>query len=940
MNLTPVRKLKALLTLVLGAAMPYLAVGQTAPTASTTPTPATPAMTPTTTTATTPEQEVKLEKFVVTGSYIPAALDEAKALPVQIIDIQAIQMSGVNTNVLDVLRKTVPQIEGGNNIGVENGNISGNSTNGGSMISLRNVDTLVLIDGKRVAPSAVAASGGYEFVDLNLIPLAAVDRIEVLTDGASAIYGSEAVSGVVNIILRKDYEGAEIDTHYTQAPNDTGGFWRERSMSVTAGAGNAKTHLMFSAEWSKADPIWERDVSYDNVYYGTSSYPGVVSKGATYYRLAPGLNAPPAPGEGGPVTLASLVAAGVYVPTSSSLVSQGFNLAGKPTIENAFDHRVVTVAASHEISDQVTFKADFLYAYTHTNYQLNPQPVTASSTTLIDYGVSPISDTGYTIRNRFISGPNRIYDNTSNFYRGTAELDGKVNDYFNWQVYANYNISYQTALGYNQILNSALLSAIQNGLINMFAITQNPANMAEANIYGTSLGDYTSQLYTYDALINGKIWDLPAGPLQYAAGAEYRNESLNAVADYNSTIPPGGTTSQWNNGTSLNPFDKGRNVKSEFAELKVPVFSPQNGIPGLHLLSLDGAYRHEDYSDGNKSTVPKLSIRYLPYNDDIALRATFAKSFSEPTLDDLYGPTSSGFTNSPNGLTAYNSSGVAIGNYPNLQGQEMSGSNPNLTPAKAKSQTYGFVYSPKYAKGLEISVDYWKIKQTDLIGNAASDLTMMQSVEEYGPASPFAKYIALGGFPGQGGTAVTTPGQLSPNPDNVYVLQTLLNIASQQEHGWDINVKYTLPWETYGRFTVNTEWAIMKQFFLKSSPDDPGFDYSGYDLYGTLPKTRSYTTLDWNYKAYGSTLGYTHINPVADGYGDMINPYNTFDIQFRLNLGQLESHLHGISFDIGINNFTNQKPPLDRSNYASPPFDASTYSYFGRMYYMDLKIKF
>ena len=132
----------------------------------------------------------------------------------------------------------------------------------------------------------------------------------------------------------------------------------------------------------------------------------------------------------------------------------------------------------------------------------------------------------------------------------------------------------------------------------------------------------------------------------------------------------------------------------------------------------------------------------------------------------------------------------------------------------------------------------------------------------------------------------------------------------------------------------------MKQFFLKSSPDDPGFDYSGYDLYGTLPKTRSYTTLDWNYKAYGATLGCTHINGISDGYGDMINPYNTFDVQFRLNLGQLESHLHGISFDVGINNFTNQKPPLDRSNFASPPFDASTYSYFGRMYYADLKIKF
>jgi iron complex outermembrane receptor protein len=934
--------LKALLTLVLGAALPYIAVGQTAPTASTTETTSPPAMvtTTTTTTAKAPEQEVKLEKFVVTGSYIPAALDEAKALPVQVIDIQAIQLTGINTNVLDVLRKTVPQIQGGNNIGLENGNIAGNSTNGGSRISLRNVDTLVLIDGKRVASSGVAASGGYEFVDLNLVPLAAVERIEVLTDGASAIYGSDAVSGVVNIILRKDYQGAEIDSHFENSPNDTGGFWRQRSISVTAGGGDAKTHLMFSAEWTKSQPIWERDVNYDNQYFATTSYPGVVSGGGNYYKLAPGLNAPPAVGEGGPTTMANLVARGVYVQTTLDDVINGFNLSGKPTIQNSVDKRIATVSGTHEISDQITLKADFLYANSDTNYQLNPQPVTAPNKTLLGYGVSPISDTNLTIRNRFIFGPNRIYDNQTNFYRATAELDGKVNDYFNWQVYANYNISYQTALGFNQILNSALLSGIQSGLINLFAIQQDPANLTAANIFGTSIADYTSQLYTYDALINGKIWDLPAGPLQYAAGVEYRNESLKAIADYNSTIPVGETTSLWNNGVSVSPFASARNVKSEFVELKVPIFSPQNGIPGLHLLTLDGAYRHEDYSDGNKSTVPKVSIRYLPYNDELALRATFSKSFEEPMLYDLYGPSNSGFTNSPGGLTAYNSSGVAIGPYPQVQGQEMSGSNSLLKPAKAKGSTYGVVYSPRYAKGLEISVDYYKIDQTDLIGNAATDLTMMQSVEQYGPASPFAQYIALGGFPGQGGTAVTAPGQLSKNPDNVFVLQSLLNIATQNQHGWDVNLKYTLPWQAYGRVTINSNWAIMRQFFLKSSPIDPGFDYSGYDLYGTLPKTRSYSTVDWDYKAYGATLGYTHINNVNDGYGDTINPYNTFDVQFRLNLGQLSSHLSGFSFDVGVNNFTNQKPPLDRNNFSSPPFDASTYSFFGRSYYMDLRYKF
>jgi iron complex outermembrane receptor protein len=925
MNLNSVRKSRAPLALILGVAL--FAVSGNAQTS-----------------APQEEKEVKMEKFVVTGSYIPAAADEAKALPVQVIDVSAIQMSGVNTNIMDVLRKTVPQIQGGNNIGIENANISGAYTNGGSMVSLRNIDTLVLIDGKRVAPSAVAASGeagtGGEFVDLNLIPISAVERIEVLTDGASAIYGTDAVSGVINIILRKDYQGAEVGFHMSMAPKDTGGYWRERSISAVAGVGDAKTHLMFAVEWSKSQPLWERDISYDNPYFGTSSYPGIINSGAgVFYQLAPGLNAPT---NTTPTTVANLVAQGIYVPNSN--VAVGFNLSQKPTVLNAVNKRIATVSGSHVINDQITLKSDFLYGFTETNYQLNPQPVTASSTTLLTYApayVPPITDTGYTIRNRFIAGPNRIYDNQTNFYRMTAELDGTVNDYFNWQVYGNYNLSQQTAYGFNQILNSALLNALKTGLINLFAMTQDPVKMAQANIYGTSIGSYRSQLYTYDALANGKIWDLPAGPLQYAAGVEYRKESLDSTADYNSTIPPGASTSLWNSGTSLSPFNGQRNVKSEFAELKVPLFSPQNKIPGLYLLTLDGAWRHEAYSDGNKTSVPKISLRYLPFDDQLALRATYAKSFTAPTLYDLYGPSASGFTSSPGGLNAYNSSGVATGaKFPNLQGQQINGFNPFLTPSHAKSTTVGAIYSPKYAKGLEITLDYYKIEQTDLIGSPGGTLTMMQSVEQYGPASPFTQYVALGGFPGQGGTPVTSPGQLSSNPTNVYVVQNLVNIQSQKQHGWDLNVRYTLPWQTYGRVVINTEWAILKQFFLVSGPTDSGTDYSGFNDYGTLPKTRSYTTVDWDYQAYGATMGYTHINHVDNLSGDWIHPYNTLDLQFRLNLGKLDTRLNGVSMSLGVNNFTNQKPPLDRTNYASPPFDGSAYSFFGRIYYMDLRIRF
>jgi len=573
---------------------------------------------------------------------------------------------------------------------------------------------------------------------------------------------------------------------------------------------------------------------------------------------------------------------------------------------------------------------------------MNPQPVTASNATLIGYGVSPITDPTATIRNRFIAGPNRIYDNTTHFYRGTAQLDGKVNDYFNWIIAANYNESYQVALGRNQILNSALLAGIQSGLINLFARVQDPVKLAQANIFGVSEAIYRTGLISYNAVANGKVWDLPGGAIQYAAGVEWRKETFSSTADYNSIIPVGATTSLWNNGTSLSPFSADRNVKSEYAELKVPVTSPDMKIPGLYLLSFDGAVRHEAYSDGNKTTVPKVSMRYLPINDEIAIRATYAKSFSAPNLYSLYGPSSSGFTTSLGGLNSYTSAGVATGSkFANLQGFQLGGSNSALTPSTAKSETAGIVYSPKAVKGLEISIDYYKIDEANLVSTPGSSTTMIQSVEALGAASVFSPYVTLNNYAGQAGaTHVTGPGQLSTNITNIYVLQGLVNIADQKQNGFDINVKYTFPWKDYGRFTLNTEWAILRSFFFQAGPTDPGTEYSGEDDYGTLPKTRSYTTLDWTYQGYGATVGLTHLNAVGNLSGDQMSPYTTVDLQFRYDLGQLTPYLKGASFDIGCNNITNRFPVLDRTNYASPPFDASAYSFFGRMYFMDLKVKF
>ncbi|MDB6166234.1 MAG: hypothetical protein JWQ83_1374, partial [Lacunisphaera sp.] len=322
-------------------------------------------------------------------------------------------------------------------------------------------------------------------------------------------------------------------------------------------------------------------------------------------------------------------------------------------------------------------------------------------------------------------------------------------------------------------------------------------------------------------------------------------------------------------------------------------------------------------------------------------RATYAKSFTAPTLYDLYGPSSSGVTLSLGGLNAYNSAGTPTGGkFPNLQAFQLNGFNPFLKPSTAKSLTMGVVFSPKALKGFEITLDYYNIKEADLIASPGTSTTMLQSVEALGPASPFSQYVALNNYATLGGAHVTGPGQISPNLTNTYVLQNLVNIASQTQHGFDLNVKYTLPWQDRGRFTINSEWAMLQSFFLKTGPTDPGTEYAGFDDFGTLPKLRSYTTVDWQYQGYGATLGVTHLNSVNNLNGDHVSAYTTLDFQLRFDLEKMDAHLHGVSMDFGVSNFTNRLPPLDRTNYASPPFDGSAYSYFGRTYYMDLKIKF
>ncbi|MES1195055.1 MAG: TonB-dependent receptor, partial [Opitutus sp.] len=418
------------------------------------------------------------------------------------------------------------------------------------------------------------------------------------------------------------------------------------------------------------------------------------------------------------------------------------------------------------------------------------------------------------------------------------------------------------------------------------------AKFSQANIFGDSSTALISRIIAYDARVSGRLFTLPTGAVEAAGGAAYRKETLKATADMNSVINPVTGTSAWNNGVTLNPFDAGRTIQALFLELKVPLTSPEQHLPGLYTVVLDGAVRREYYSDTDDPTVPKVSLRWLPFDDQFAFRATYSKSFSAPTLYSLFGPSNSGATPSLAGLTAYNTAGQPIGPFPPVQGNQQSGSNPNLRPSHSKNYTLGFVYSPKAVKGLSVSVDYYTIKETDIVGALATPTTIVQDVEQYGPASHLVNYVHLGNFGQLGGTVVTTPGQLSPNPGNIYVDQFNANVASQQQDGVDLTFKYS--WRTnHGTFDFSSSWAYLRSFRIQSAPGEDYTEYSGTNGYGTLPRYREYSTVAWQSGAWAASVSNSYVPSVTSaGSGEKVDSYTTFDLQGSVDFGKIWPKAH------------------------------------------------
>jgi iron complex outermembrane receptor protein len=921
-----------------------------------------------------------VEEIMVTGSAIPVARD-ALAVPVTTISADDIAAAGVNTNVLEILRKQIPAFAGRSNTGNSNAANTNQNTAGGSSIQLRNLDTLILVNGRRLAVSSISGVNGKVFVNVAEIPPAAIERIEVLTDGASAIYGSDAIGGVVNIILKSNLQGGQVSV---RAAGADGGY-SEKSVDASYGFNLLKsTDITLSATYNESSPLYQYQRPFSTPFYSTAAnVPGAIGN----YFLNPGITAP-VPGAAATVAANSQYTnAGAAVATAPGTgVGGTYDLSKFGTLLLQQKQRAIALSFNSELSAEraVELFGDLEYAVNDSYTRFAPQ--TSNVTAPLGSAYNPLTVATTVVFGNTLNP--KTFTNSEDSKRGTIGVKGRL-DAFNrnwdWEIGYTHsensldqvinnvifgpNLSLAVAGGFNAAgvaTPGGAFSMVHSGFsptgalvlqptLNPFAIAAGVTPGALANLLTRELIHGNSKLDSADAKITGTIGSLPAGRPGFALGVARRREAISGAPEPNGWVHVDGTLASapqnlYTGGLSADPFSASRTITSEYLELRIPLTSKDWNVPGFSSFDLISAVRNEHYSDAGVSTVPKFGFRWQPLGRQVTVRGNVAKSFTAPSLYAIAGP-----LNIRQGGAAIITNAFPTGIAGTTQVED--GNNPNLKPAKSDSMSLGLVIKPDVVAGLTLDVEYSSVKETGQPAGIGFN-NILLDVNTHGAASIFSGNIAANAFPGQpGAVAFANPGDVLAyvsNPANVvggnypnlYMIDRFTNLGQTKVRSLNLNVDYNTPTSSQGTFSIGTQAAYLLSFQYQALPGQPVYDFvgtttQGGGAQGTLPRLRAFTTTSWSRGHWEAGLANTFVTSVRDiGTGGLsydlnshrlgqttffaghVAAFSSWDARLSFHSGDGGSNDKGVTVSAGINNLFDEMPPV--STNINPAAGAAT----------------
>jgi iron complex outermembrane recepter protein len=824
--------------------------------------------------------EAVTERIIVTGSNIPTA-EEVGPNPVLSINRDLINKTGERNT--EQLIRNLP-IAGPQGVQVSNNAVG--FTPGASTVALRAFDpraTLILIDGRRVAPYPIGIVG-IVFVDLNSIPRAAIQSIEILKDGASTTYGADAVAGVVNIKLRHDYHGAEATVEYGNTLDKDSS---EYSASLLFGVGDGDTNVTGVMNFYHRNSIANRDRGFSNrpPFLSTNSSPENLN--VTFEAVVAAGGTPPAGTAPGDLFFAHApFGSNGSTPASDFVYSTGrtslFNF-------NAFSLSFPEqerwggyVAGDHKIfGDQMVGYADLMYQDVKTHNELAPGATgnfqTAGQVTIAipphdpnapllggptaaEVGLAPGAFNPFNPFQQIISGAsrarlaefgNRLYDNETDAFLTTIGVRGDKLFDGTW--------GYDAGFRYSQLKNTSLAQSVSATNYNRILNQNDPIfDPTSSQFIGTTVaynpfGDFrvpiaansgainfatihtfeedTSKLATLDFNIyTTELFKLPAGGVGFAFGGQFRRESFDENPDAASIAGDA-----IGNGARTITVG-GRKSFAFYAETSVPIFSPANSIPGFYALEFTGAGRFEDFRNNDTNVmVPKVGARWQPFDESLTIRATWGEGFREPSLEELFAGPIQNLAPTLDPLT-----GVAEPETPVLVK-----SNPNLTPEDSRSFSGGLVYTPKFVPGLTLSVDFWDIQRTGEVFTPTPDQVL-------------AREAAGALLPGE---------VVERNADGNISRITLVNQNSgyEEARGVDFGLQYQIQ-TPYGTFTSLTQASYLDRYAqqlvvggvtvnLRGDVQGPG----GAQPEDAYLKWKGDSRLDWAWNGFdlNTTVRYT-----------------------------------------------------------------------------------